>query len=180
MASVAAEREVYRHDFMQVLQKHTANTYSLEKYVLCSTNVERSIFNHALAVADQKKLVKRWECHGFQLLYRGRRWMMYCNLNNSTQLCQSILDGSILPPILQEMTHQDMCPEKWQKRLEDKRVRDELRFKPRIEASTDMFFCRKCKKNQCTYYQLQTRSADEPMTTFVTCISDGCGSRWKC
>ena len=31
---------------------------------------------------------------------------------------------------------------------------------------------------QCTYYQLQTRSADEPMTTFVTCIK--CGTRFKC
>jgi hypothetical protein len=25
---------------------------------------------------------------------------------------------------------------------------------------------------------LQTRSADEPMTTFVTCIA--CGCRWRC
>ena len=32
--------------------------------------------------------------------------------------------------------------------------------------------------SKCTYYQLQTRSADEPMTTFVTCIN--CGNRWKC
>ena len=34
------------------------------------------------------------------------------------------------------------------------------------------------KYTQCSYYQLQTRSADEPMTTFVTCIN--CGARWKC
>jgi transcription elongation factor S-II len=55
-----------------------------------------------------------------------------------------------------------------------------LRFTTRVEASTDMFTCRRCKKNQCTYIQLQTRSADEPMTTFVTCITEGCGSKWKC
>ena len=47
-----------------------------------------------------------------------------------------------------------------------------------MSAATDEFHtCRKCKKNLCIYYQLQTRSADEPMTTFVTCLS--CGNNWK-
>ena len=47
-----------------------------------------------------------------------------------------------------------------------------------IDAATDTFTCRKCKKKKCSYYQMQTRSADEPMTTFVSCLS--CGNRWKC
>ena len=42
---------------------------------------------------------------------------------------------------------------------------------------TAMFKCGKCKERNCTYYQMQTRSADEPMTTFVTCLS--CNNRWK-
>ena len=36
-------------------------------------------------------------------------------------------------------------------------------------ATTDQFQCGKCRKRQCSYYQMQTRSADEPMTTFVIC-----------
>ena len=47
-----------------------------------------------------------------------------------------------------------------------------------IEASTDTFTCRKCRSKKCTYYQMQTRSADEPMTVFVTCLD--CSTRWKC
>ena len=31
---------------------------------------------------------------------------------------------------------------------------------------TDEFLCMKCWKRECTYFQKQTRSADEPMTTF--------------
>eukprot|EP00439_Symbiodinium_sp_Y106_P042252 s4841_g5.t1 len=31
--------------------------------------------------------------------------------------------------------------------------------------------------NKTTYFQMQTRSSDEPMTTFVTCLT--CGNRWK-
>ena len=40
----------------------------------------------------------------------------------------------------------------------------------------DMFKCGRCRKNQCTYFQMQTRSADEPMTTFVTCVN--CNNRY--
>ena len=48
--------------------------------------------------------------------------------------------------------------------------------KPTV-SSTDQFKCGKCKQRKCTYYQMQTRSADEPMTTFVTCTN--CNNRWK-
>jgi DNA-directed RNA polymerase subunit M/transcription elongation factor TFIIS len=41
-----------------------------------------------------------------------------------------------------------------------------------------LFKCGKCKSVKTTYYQMQTRSADEPMTTYVTCKN--CGHKWKC
>ena len=44
-------------------------------------------------------------------------------------------------------------------------------------ATTDQFRCGKCRQYKCTYYQMQTRSADEPMTTFVQCVN--CGNRWR-
>lgn len=42
---------------------------------------------------------------------------------------------------------------------------------------SDLFTCEKCNSRRCTYIQLQTRSADEPMTTFITCLE--CNYRWK-
>ncbi|CAE7374362.1 TFIIS [Symbiodinium pilosum] len=45
------------------------------------------------------------------------------------------------------------------------------------QLTTGMFTCGKCKGNKTTYFQMQTRSSDEPMTTFVTCLT--CGNRWK-
>ena len=32
------------------------------------------------------------------------------------------------------------------------------------------FACRKCRSKNTTYYQQQTRGADEPMTNFCSCI----------
>ena len=46
-----------------------------------------------------------------------------------------------------------------------------------LQATTDQFQCGKCRQRKTQYYQMQTRSADEPMTTFVTCVN--CGNRWK-
>ena len=40
-----------------------------------------------------------------------------------------------------------------------------------------IFQCRKCGSKKTTYYSLQTRSADEPMTNFITCVA--CKNRWK-
>lgn len=41
-----------------------------------------------------------------------------------------------------------------------------------------LFTCGKCKSKKTVFYQLQTRSADEPMTTYVTCTN--CSHKWKC
>lgn len=50
--------------------------------------------------------------------------------------------------------------------------------KAKEEDYEGLFKCGKCKSTKTSYYQMQTRSADEPMTTYVTC--KGCGNRWKC
>jgi transcription elongation factor S-II len=45
------------------------------------------------------------------------------------------------------------------------------------EVTDGIFQCRKCGSKKTTYYSLQTRSADEPMTNFITCVH--CKHRWK-
>ena len=76
------------------------------------------------------------------------------------------------------MSHQEMNQERWKELIELQQIKEENKYTPKIEASTDDFTCFKCKSKECTHYQLQTRSADEPITTFVTCIR--CSNRWKC
>lgn len=39
--------------------------------------------------------------------------------------------------------------------------------------------CPSCGHDRAFFMQIQTRSADEPMTTFYKCCSVTCGHRWR-
>ena len=142
-----------------------------------STNIEKGIFNWAIQHASKNNIVKKWSNPFFVTLYIDHLRSVYINLKKP-DVSSAVLSGNIKSQEIAFMTHQEICPEKWKQLIEDKKVRDKQKYEPNIEASTDNFTCNKCKSKKCTYYQLQTRSADEPMTTFVTCLE--CGKRWKC
>jgi transcription elongation factor S-II len=140
-------------------------------------NLEKGIYNYCIKEAGERQIVKKWDNVYFTHLYLDKLRSIYYNLRKP-QLVATIMNKVIKPHEVAFMTHQEIIPEKWATLLSDKKIRDENIYAPKLEASTDGFTCRKCKSKECSYYQLQTRSADEPMTTFVTCIK--CGTRWKC
>jgi transcription elongation factor S-II len=142
-----------------------------------STNLEIGIYNYCLKEATQKKIIRKWENKYFVQLYIDRLRTIYLNLKNNNVLTK-LLNDEIVPEEFAFLTHQEMKPEKWDKFIDAKIKRDKYKFENNMEACTDTFTCRQCKSNKCSYYQMQTRSADEPMTTFVSCIM--CGTRWKC
>jgi transcription elongation factor S-II len=146
-----------------------------EKYNKIATNIEKAIFNYAIKEATQKKIIKKWENQSFKQLYTDRLRSIMINMNDST--IEKLQTHELNPQTFAFMTHQEMNPERWKNLIEDKIKRDASKFNTNIEASTDMFTCKKCKSKKCTYYELQTRSADEPATIFITCLD--CGKHWK-
>ena len=142
-----------------------------------SSNLEKGIFNFSLKEATTRKVVKKWDNPYFVQIYIDKLRSVYLNLDNPYVL-KMLENDDIKSHTIAFMTHQEMRPDKWDDLIKEKMKRDKNKFETNIEAATDTFTCRKCKQKKCTYYQVQTRSADEPMTTFVTCLN--CDNRWKC
>ena len=161
--------EVFRNNIKNKLNEILKN----EKK---SLNLEKGIFNYSLKEAERYRIVKKWDNKHFIQIYVDHLRSVITNLKG--EILQQVIEGTIKPHIVAFMTHQELCPEKWCQMIEAKSKRDKNKFETNISAATDSFTCRKCKGNQCTYYQMQTRSADEAMTCYISCII--CGNRWKC
>ena len=142
-----------------------------------SINVEKSVFNSSLDQAKTQKVIKKWDNKYFVDIYVLILKKVFINLKNEDTL-NRLRSKKIRGSDFGGMTHIEMCPEIWEDLIEKKKKRDENKFNGNITATTDNFTCYKCKSQKCSYYQLQTRSADEPMTTYVDCLN--CGNRWKC
>lgn len=141
-----------------------------------SINLEKGIYNYAIKESNNNKIIKKWDNPYFVQLYLDRLKSIFVNLKNE-KLLDKIKTDEITPQTLAFMTHQEMNEDIWKELLDKKMKRDANKYTNNIQASTDMFTCRKCKSKRCTYYELQTRSADEPATIFVTCLD--CGKNWK-
>jgi DNA-directed RNA polymerase subunit M/transcription elongation factor TFIIS len=158
----------------ELLQK-IADAHSIDTEIV-STNMEKGIFNYAVRECNFKKLVKKWENPALTQIYIDRLRMVFNNLSSQT-VVDGLISGDILPQAVAFMTHQEFNPKHWADNIQRKMKRDASKYNAKIEASTDMFTCRRCKSTRCTYYELQTRSADESATVFITCLE--CGKHWK-
>lgn len=137
-----------------------------------SINIEKSIYNYSIMKIEEMNLEAKWNNKKFNLIYMDKLKMVLAYIRKNE------LNDDITSTNIAFKSYLELYPDQWKKILDNKKIILENKYFPTIEASTDIFRCKKCRNNKCTYYQLQTRSADEPMTTFVTCIE--CGNRWKC
>ena len=95
----------------------------------------------------------------------------------NTELFNRYKAGEISFKDISEMDTYQLFEERWKESFLQQQIREKRQLEGNKSMATDQFLCTRCHKRECTYYEMQTRSADEPMTIFITCLN--CGKHWR-
>jgi transcription elongation factor S-II len=142
--------------------------------------IEKSIYNLSIKEARSRIIERSWSSKDFKNVYKKHFLRLIGNMTynkNASFILNKLKYAFWEPDKLINYSSTELYPDLWEELLLKNRKKMEALSRDRNQEGTSMFRCGKCKKNNCTYFQLQTRSADEPMTTFVTCLN--CDNRWK-
>ena len=141
-------------------------------------NLEKGLFNETIIYCKTNKLELKWSNPIFLKKYSQLARKIVANITytmNSSNVKEKILDGTWKAEHIAAMTHEQLNPD-FHAKLKLEIMKKYIVQNP--EQEHDGFFkCGNCKSMKTTYTQAQTRSADEPMTTFVTCLN--CDRHWK-
>jgi transcription elongation factor S-II len=164
-------REKVIQNFTEVTSAEIAS--ELETHLLCS------IVNYC----KLNGIDVDWANRVFWSTYRSKATSLYENLCthgsvvNTENWAKKLLSCEVNPKTFVEIPAEELCPSLWKSAL-DKIVETEILLYSKNISAAIYLYCSRCKKkSKCDYYQMQTRSADEPMTTFVTCLE--CDREWK-
>ena len=145
-------------------------------------SLEKSIYEAAFNYSQKNYVARSWKSPVFMEIYRQNVRAVFSNIHPESpvknhRLLARVMEGEFKLQDIPSMTSYEMFPEKWFE-LKDKLLQREQKIlEGNKSRATDQFKCRRCQKRECTYYELQTRSADEPMTIFITCLN--CGKEWR-
>ena len=142
---------------------------------------ERCIYNGSIRAASQRHVGKLWTHKPFVELYSRYAKHIAANFHpnsyvGNTDLYDRYKAGEITFKDISEMDTYQLFEARWTDSFNQQQVREKRQLEGNKEMATDRFLCR-CGKRECTYYEMQTRSADEPMTIFITCLA--CGKHWR-
>jgi DNA-directed RNA polymerase subunit M/transcription elongation factor TFIIS len=146
------------------------------------TDLERGIYNAALQEAKKRGVRKHWENPDFAEIYKVVARRCLANLDpeayvGNSRLIKRLQDGEFPPHQIPFMSPCELYPEHWQVLADEQLKRENTMLQGSNDEGSDMFKCNRCGKAKTRYYEMQTRSADEPMTIFIRCLN--CGKEWR-
>ncbi len=146
--------------------------WDLEKHILIAT----------LEEAKRKHIFAHWANKLFEEIFIQRQRRLFSNLHpespvGNVGLFERVTTNDITMAELAYFTDIELFPENWTKLQELMLIREQKWLEGNTSMKTDKFRCSRCGKSECSYYEMQTRSADEPMTIFITCLN--CNKRWR-
>ncbi|EGZ77946.1 transcription elongation factor [Neurospora tetrasperma FGSC 2509] len=141
-------------------------TESIEEVVKRAIEVENALFK---------------ACKGENQEYRSKGRTLFTSLKrkDNAALGRRVMSGELPVERLVVLSDKELASE--EQRARDEELEKENMKKAQVpmaeKSISDALKCGKCGQRKVSYSQAQTRSADEPMTTFCECTV--CGNRWK-
>lgn len=135
-----------------------------------SINIEKGIFEFALVHTTINKLQEQF----VSSVYYDKFNDICANLDptnteiDNQSLLKSIKNNQIKSQLIAFLSPEQLHPERWKDLIEKSQRKNDTEHNM---ATTDIYKCYKCGDRKFKITQMQTRSADEPMTTFVTCMT---------
>jgi len=151
---------------------------------LLSRKIESSIYNYSVLKSNDNNIIPSWDNQDYVSIYVNKSKGLYLNLDENSYIgnktfIKKIKEEDFQIGTIAFLKPPHTFPELWKPIIDENERKEEILKKCENEASTNKFECpnRKCKARKAVYTEVQTRSADEPMTIFITCLV--CGKRWK-
>lgn len=142
--------------------------------------LEQIVLEKAFHEAEKKCVLKHFDNQLFRVIYEAVARRICANLSPTganTVLLKKLQSKDLTFDHLRTMGVQDLNPGLYTELRDRQLLREQNLLEGNKSMATDLFECSRCHKRQCTFYELQTRSADEPMTKFITCLN--CNKRWR-
>lgn len=131
-------------------------------------NIEISVYNDTITYAKTHEVEASWDNFIFKHYYVIKSQQILENLKRFPDFRKKVIQEKLSTKIV-SLSFMDMRP--------NKETATEAVQEKTHDVSDGIFKCAKCNQRKTTYYSRQLRSADEPMTNFITCLN--CGNRWK-
>ncbi|KAI5286062.1 RNA polymerase II elongation factor [Ascosphaera aggregata] len=148
---------------------------------LCHTRTEppRVILQKAAAI--EAAALKHLGKGDLNNTYRTRLRSLFMNLKSQQNpgLRVRVLSGEFTPEQFVKASNEELMSEE-RRELEKKYHQENMNramVAKQERSISSSLQCGKCGQKKVTYTEAQTRSADEPMTLFCTCMN--CGKTWK-
>ena len=148
---------------------------------ICTT-IEESIFNFTLSQCEIKGILPDINDKYFKRIYVNKIISLYINLDKTTYVknisfMDRLYNNEFDIKEIAFLSPQEINKEHWKKYLDRQSANDEFLYSRTAGIKTSEYKCNRCKEKNCTYYQLQVRCSDEPMTTFINCLN--CNHKWS-
>jgi transcription elongation factor S-II len=168
----------YRSHALKCLTKALGSVLSSQDLV----KLETAILQSAMSDSTNKQVFKHFDNSLFQSVYMQalRRFLGNLDPNSYVKnafLLKKIIQKDLTIDNLATMNIMDYSPTLYTELNDRMLLREKQQLEGNKALATDLFKCGRCHKRECTYYELQTRSADEPMTKFISCLN--CGNHWR-